>query len=317
MNKRLSRLLISVGDSLKIVIAVAAAAFLVSSCDADCVYVPSEELAKVGTLIFRNECGGKVENLTAWNEGEEFASLGIGHFLWYPAGKQYPFYESFPPLFEFIKSKGTPVPEWMNELQEFDLPWNSRKEFYNDFDSPRMVSLRKLLMETVPLQSLFIARRLERSLPEMLRAAPSGSRSNIRKQFYRVAGSPMGIYALLDYVNFKGEGTSETERYNGEGWGLLQVLENMKGDEEGPEAVREFAESAESMLVRRIYNSPPARNEKRFLPGWRKRLETYTSKGLYAYLGQGDANPDEKKSDILQFLRGLYRGFLCRIQSGA
>ncbi|MFI5322900.1 MAG: hypothetical protein ACHQ6U_05080, partial [Thermodesulfobacteriota bacterium] len=120
---------------------------------------------------------------------------------------------------------------------------------------------------------------------------------------------------LLDYVNFKGEGTLETERYNGEGWGLLQVLENMKGNEAGPEAVREFAESAESMLVRRIKNSPPGRNEKRFLQGWRNRLDTYTSRDLFAYLEQGDNNPDEKKSDTLEYLKRIYSGFLCRIQS--
>ena len=32
---------------------------------------------------------------------------------------------------------------------------------------------------------------------------------------------------LIDYVNFKGEGVLETERYRGRGWGLLQVLEGM------------------------------------------------------------------------------------------
>jgi hypothetical protein len=307
--------LISVVESLGIVMAVVAAALLVSSCETDCMYVPPEKLEKIGMLIFINECGGKVENLTSWNEGEEFASLGIGHFLWYPAGRQYPFYESFPPLVEFIKTKGAQVPEWMNELPTFDLPWNSRREFYNDFDSPRMVSLRKFLIDTVPLQFLFIERRLERSLPEMLKTAPENSRSNLREQFYRVSDSPMGIYALLDYVNFKGEGTSEKERYNGEGWGLLQVLENMKGDEGGLEAVREFAGSAEAILTRRVENSPPGRNEKKFLAGWRNRLKTYTSKDLYAYLEANDKKSDEKISDTIDYIKSLYMSFLCRIQS--
>jgi hypothetical protein len=141
------------------------------------VTVPPGELEKIGSLIFRNECGGNTENLTAWNEGEEFASLGIGHFLWYPEGKEYPFHESFPSLFEFIKSKGAPVPEWMNGLASFDLPWGSRREFYDDFDSPRMVSLRKFMLDTVALQSLFIAERMENSLPMMLESAPAGSRT--------------------------------------------------------------------------------------------------------------------------------------------
>lgn len=55
------------------------------------------------------------------------------------------------------------------------------------------------------------------------------NKENVKYQFYRVSNSPNGLYALIDYVNFKGEGTSETERYNGQGWGLLQILENMKG----------------------------------------------------------------------------------------
>ena len=29
---------------------------------------------------------------------------------------------------------------------------------------------------------------------------------------------------MIDYVNFKGDGLKPTERYKGEGWGLLQVL---------------------------------------------------------------------------------------------
>ncbi|MGB2693511.1 MAG: hypothetical protein WBC96_13555, partial [Thermodesulfobacteriota bacterium] len=55
-----------------------------SSCNTKCISVSDYELEKIGQLIFINEGAGKVENLTTWNEGEEFASLGIGHFIWYP-----------------------------------------------------------------------------------------------------------------------------------------------------------------------------------------------------------------------------------------
>lgn len=256
--------------------------------DAACITVPPGELEKIGALIYMNECGGKEENLTAWNEGEEFASLGIGHFLWYPEGKEYRFHESFPSLFEFLKSNGVKSPEWMNALPSFDLPWDSRIEFYNDFNSPRMTSLRKFMLDTVTLQTRFIAVRMEKSLPKMLESAPPGSRENIRKQFYRVAYSPMGFYLLVDYVNFKGEGTSPAERYDGEGWGLLQVLEMMKGDETGPPALAEFARSAEAVLERRVRNSPPERNEKRFLPGWEKRIGTYGPSNLESYMSDID-----------------------------
>ncbi len=109
---------------------------------------------------------------------------------------------------------------------------------------------------------------------------PEESREHIRTQFYRVANSPMGMYVLIDYVNFKGEGTILSERYHGQGWGLLQVLEQMEGEEAGYEALGEFARSAEFVLVRRVSNSPPARGEKRWIPGWKNRLKTYTNQTL-------------------------------------
>ena len=56
--------------------------------------------------------------------------------------------------------------------------------------------------------------------------APGRERAKIRAR--DLNGSPAtsrGTFALVDYVNFKGEGTKETERYRNEGWELLQVLE--------------------------------------------------------------------------------------------
>ncbi len=83
-----------------------------------------------------------------------------------------------------------------------------------------MKELRSLLAGTIALQARFAALRLEHALPKMLEAAPSGDREKIRENFYRVAGEPQGLYALVDYVNFKGEGTLTSERYHGEGLGI-------------------------------------------------------------------------------------------------
>jgi len=83
-----------------------------------------------------------------------------------------------------------------------------------------------------------------------------------------------GTFALIDYVNFKGEGTLETERYKGQGWGLLQVLETMP---EGGDPVREFSQAAKATLARRVRNAPPERHEERWLPGWDARVERYAA----------------------------------------
>ncbi|MGL5956477.1 MAG: hypothetical protein ACRC0X_07755, partial [Brevinema sp.] len=94
---------------------------------------------------------------------------------------------------------------------------------------------------------------------------------------YRVANSKNGLYPLIDYVNFKGEGVKETERYNHQGWGLLQILELMQGEEIGLTALKEFAEKAIFVLNRRIENSPKERGEERWRENWTTRCLSYFS----------------------------------------
>ena len=45
----------------------------------------------LGRNIFKNECDSNFECLTTWNKGEEFPSLGIGHFIWSHADQDAPF----------------------------------------------------------------------------------------------------------------------------------------------------------------------------------------------------------------------------------
>lgn len=138
-----------------------------------------------------------------------------------------------------------------------------------------MRELREFLTQTIDLQAQFLVNRLQQSLDKMLGEAAPAERDNVQRQFTRIASTPHGCYALADYVNFKGEGVLQTERYHGEGWGLLQVLEQMHGTESGAAATREFASSAAAILRRRVQNSPPERHEARWLPGWLNRVRTY------------------------------------------
>ena len=224
---------------------------------------------KIGRRLWQNESGGTVAGLTAWNEGENFASLGIGHFIWYPPGKKGPFEESFPQLLNYLITSGIALPDWLRRADA--CPWPNRVVFLAETHSERMNELRTLLENTIALQAKFAARRLERALPKMLAAAPAEDREKIRQNFYRVAAEPQGMYALVDYVNFKGEGTLSSERYKEQGWGLRQVLTAMGT---GP-ALIEFSRAADAVLTRRVANSPPERREQRWLPGWRSRVRTY------------------------------------------
>ncbi len=239
------------------------------------IFLTDQEAAWIGNKIFSNECGGKDKYLIAWNDGEDFISLGIGHFIWYPENKIGPFDESFPSLVKFIKEDGRELPGWLQSSEVLRCPWQSKDEFLRDLQSSKVHELRTFLMETKDLQLLFIINRLKGALPKILKAAPEEKRSRIEGQFYRLAATPAGIYALIDYVNFSGEGVLATERYNGQGWGLLQALERMNGTEDGAQAIREFAQADEEVLTERVNNSSPERNEQKWLRGWRMRLKTY------------------------------------------
>ena len=236
--------------------------------------ISSQQAQAIGQRIWMNECAGTIQGLTSWNEGEEFASLGIGHFIWCPKGTTCPFSESFPRLLVFLKKHKVELPVWLRH--QTSCPWRTRKEFLNNLQNPRMVELRTLLSQTIELQTKFIVERLEQTLPTLLRKIPIEKKEPIKKQFYRLEKTPQGIYALIDYVNFKGEGLVIAENYKGHGWGLLHVLETMKGSDPAT-AASEFASCAKKILTKRVKNSPPARNEARWLPGWKNRLDTYTS----------------------------------------
>ena len=241
---------------------------------AEPVRISDADALRIGKKIWQNESNGTVAGLTAWNAGENFASLGIGHFIWYPQGVHGPFDESFPKLLAFARERDVAIPAWLN--QSSACPWNSRGEFSGAQNSGRMRELRQFLSRTIDLQAQFMVARLQQSLAKMLDETAPVDRANVERQFARVASTPHGCYALVDYVNFKGEGVLHTERYRGEGWGLLQVLEQMHGSENGPSAAREFSSSAAATLRRRVQNSPPERHEARWLPGWLNRVHSYS-----------------------------------------
>jgi hypothetical protein len=230
------------------------------------------QMDRVGRRIWQNECGGTVAGLTSWNGGEDFASLGIGHFIWYPQGRSGPFAESFPPLLAFLAAHGTATPAWARGA----CPWPTKAAFEADRNGERQQELRALLSRTVRQQTEFIMARMEAALPKMLAEVPAKERAWVKSAFESLKTTPEGTFCLIDYVNFKGEGTKPTERYKGQGWGLLQVLQAMG---ESPSSYTawnaQFSEAAKRVLSRRVVNAPPERNEKQWLKGWHSRCDSY------------------------------------------
>ncbi|MFN8608313.1 MAG: hypothetical protein U0931_12325 [Vulcanimicrobiota bacterium] len=233
--------------------------------------VDPAEAHSAGLKVWQNECSGSVDGLTSWNYGEEFPSLGIGHFIWYPQGYRGPFEESFPRLIDYLRARHNDVPGWIPAA----CPWPDRQSFLADYNGARLKELRRYLAARVGDQTQFMVLRLQEALPKML--AASRQPEVVKQRFYTVLKAHGGVYALLDYVNFKGEGVKQSERYAGQGWGLLQVLEECEASAFARHPLAAFSQSAERVLRRRVRNSPPDRGEQRWLNGWTRRVYSYSS----------------------------------------
>jgi hypothetical protein len=236
--------------------------------------ISPQSAERIGQRIWKNECGGTVAGLTSWNGGENFASLGIGHFIWYPAGVSGPYEESFPGLVKMLVARGAKVPAWLASAKA--CPWPNRTAFQAAQKSNQMASLRNLLAATIPIQAEYAARRSVNSLPKMLAAAGKGEQESLRAKFAALSATGAGLYCLMDYVNFKGEGTNPAERYQGHGWGLLQVLQKMPAVSPA-QAPSAFAAAAKQVLQNRIDHAP--KDETRWREGWFSRCNSY-ARGL-------------------------------------
>lgn len=246
-----------------------------------------KQLTEIGNRVYMNETAGKIDNLIFWSPNEPFPSLGIAHFIWYPKGHSDIFEESFPKLVERYKKLGIKLPNILEENAH--APWPNRDAFLAVKDSAEVAELRSFLDNTRDVQAQALYERLD-GIKDRLMAA-SRQPDHVAAQFERVVNDKQGAYALIDYLNFKGEGIKETERFNGKGWGLLQVLENMKGSAKDATVMREFAGSAIVVLAQRSLNAaqdvrfnadPDAKQsvETGYMPGFSRRALTYMGIGL-------------------------------------
>ncbi len=235
--------------------------------------ISSIELQEIGEKIFQNECKGKSKFLTHWNEGESFGSFGIGHFIWYSDGKKEIYNEMFPKFLVFLKVNKEKLPDFLQP--DKPCPWKTRDDFYKNYNSEKMGDLRKLLASTKSLQVKFMADNLESSISKIKEAASPLKKQLVEKIMVFMLKTEAGLYPLIDYLNFKGDGTKPSEQYKGQGWGLLQVLESMKDSNNDSDIVKDFARSARLVLKKRVENSPNKEQEQKWLPGWLKRIDTY------------------------------------------
>ena len=250
------------------------------SIQASSINLSQSQANYIAKKVWQNEGAGLDKYLIHWNNGEDFASIGIGHFIWFSKGHKERFREVFPMFLKFVEQKNIKMPKWLNS--KTPLPWNNKKSFYKakKAKSKKYKELFAFIKTTQPYQAEFMAKRVNQVLPQILKTIKNKKQKTlIQKRFNHILYNKhskidkQGLYILIDYTNFKGEGTLPSERYKNQGWGLLQVLKHINPKEKNK--FKAFATSAKKMLSRRIKNSPKARGEERWRKGWNIRLDGY------------------------------------------
>jgi len=232
----------------------------------------------IAARIYQNEAMSRSRYLTFWGEGEEFPSFGIGHFIWFPTGVDAPFDEMFPDMVAFVRQQSpdsNSLPAWMHELTPFHAPWTDKQQFDQAWSSNKMTGLREWLEATGRLQARFIVSTFTQRWQDL--ELPAGQKQPMTELLQKMADTAEGLFAVIDYYNFKGLGVNPRERYQQQGWGLIQVLQEMAEIQDGEagciDLVEQFRQAAEKRLSLRVELSPPERTE--WLEGWLTRLQGY------------------------------------------
>ena len=179
-----------------------------------------------------------------------------------------------------FKKNKVKLPKWLDVLPVPGSPWPDREAWLKDRGSPRYQALYDLLRNTVDWQLHFIVKRFIKALPRVIAGANPMQQAMVKQAILELQQSTQGLYAMVDYVNFKGEGLNTLERYSGKGWGLVQVLETMRPGTLASAPSR-FADAAKRTLRARVANAPKERNEGRWLTGWLRRVDTYREPFIY------------------------------------
>ena len=243
-----------------------------SSCAHAGIRLSDAEAEAVGRKDRGRTSNATIDGLTHWNKGEDFASLGIGHFIWYKAGERGPFTESFPGLLDALAASRADLARLAPGQPP--CPWSDRDAFFADFRGPRLNELRAILTDTIGVQARYAADRLRVGLAQNTRRRPGLGAPG--------APGPLRPRRLRAQRRVRADGLRELQ---GRGHQYRRALQRRRlGPAPGPQgmmdsasgqpSVKAFAESADAALAARG-QQPAARDENRWLPGWRKRLLTY------------------------------------------
>lgn len=238
--------------------------------------IPSSAILPIGIKIWFNEADGRDEKLIEWNEGEKFLSLGIGHFIWYPKGSSRGSWdEGFPKLMRYLKAHGAKdLPDWLTATKGLRAPWPNRQAFLADQHGKIAIQLRRLLRRNLALQAQFLVEEMLASFPDMLAVTPLEDKEMVRRNFNLLLKDPKGVYAMVDYFNFKGAGAYPSLANYYHGSGLLQVLSKMRLAPPDFSPLQSFVYAAKLVMTQKFGEVPNAHFQ-RWYKGWFNRLNSY------------------------------------------
>lgn len=248
-------------------------------CASNLSYAMIFEISKADTQlmaqrVFKNECSVEKNCLLEWNAGEDFLSLGLEHFIWFPSSTTSIFKDSFRSYLLYARKKGEKLPATLDKSPLPGCPWVNRDQFLTAKESQQYKDVLEFMIKTKNCQADYLIETTQRSLKKIIHATPQIQRQQISTYIAQLTSNAQGLYAVIDYLNFKGSGIGSAERYQGEGWGLLQVLQGMH-ESNSQNIIIEFVGSAERVLRHRVFNAPSNRHEDKWLQGWISRVDTY------------------------------------------
>jgi hypothetical protein len=229
----------------------------------------------IAQRVFKNECAVEEKCLLEWNTGEDFLSLGLEHFTWYPSDSPDNPNEAFDRYLQYAKDRGEHLPDWLDKNPFPVCPWRSRDEFINSKDSRQYKDLMDFMVRTKNCQANYLIENTKRSLQKIIDVLPDDQRPHIDKLISQLSSNPKGLYAMIDYLDFKGPGIGQRGDLEDEGWGLLQVLQRMHDMPTTQEALEEFVRSAKIVLTHRVFIARQSKHEDQWLQGWLRRVDRY------------------------------------------
>ena len=220
--------------------------------------------------LIKSETGGKRENLAFWSSSESFPSLGIAHFTWENEFSQ------FPELLGYMVKRGVQLPPKLKKAyydNKKQRPWKTRAEFYNDKKGRE--EIMRFMESSKDIQARFVIDYTMKHTKTLQSFSKSQLKNKVDGYLRTLRSSARGIYALADYINFKGAGRTES---NDKPWGVRHVLEEMRPGLIGKQkaAINEFTEAAIRVLRRRVESGiVPEDKTKNRLPGFINRVNKY------------------------------------------